>query len=123
MHICKWLSLSVVLVIASSCGKDPITLEGFNDEIWREDRLACNGMRERLSLSLLEQKEKILAHNEIDIVKVLGKPDENELYKRNEKFYYYYVQPSSKCATAATSPKRLVIRFNAMGLAKEILIE
>lgn len=123
MRICKWLSLSVVTILLASCGKDPIVLDGFDDQKWREDRLACKGVREKLSALLLDQKEKLLAHNEMEIVEVLGKPDENELYKRNEKFYYYYVQPSSRCGNSSTTPKRLIIRFNAMGLAKEILIE
>ena len=123
MHICKWLSLSVIVVFASACGRDEITLEGFDDEKWREDRFACTGARAALSTLLMNQKEKILAHDEIEIVRVLGKPDENELYKRNEKFYYYYVEPSSKCNDSVSTSKRLIIRFNAVGLAKEMLIE
>lgn len=122
MRICKWLSLSVVVILAS-CGRDPISLEGFDAEKWREDRFACRGSREELSSLLLKQKQSLLAHNEIEIVRVLGKPDENELYKRNEKFFYYYVQPSSRCGKSSAAPKRLIIRFNALGLAKEILIE
>lgn len=123
MRICKWLSLSAILVFVSACGRDEITLKNFDDKKWREDRFACSGSRAALSSLLMGQKEKILAHDEFDIVKVLGKPDENELYKRNEKFYYYYIEPSSKCNNSASTPKKLIIRFNAVGLAKEMLIE
>jgi hypothetical protein len=70
--------------------------------------------------ALLSQKDKLLALSELDIVEVLGKPDEQELYKRNQKFYYYSIKPSDKCGKEPAAPLRLVIRFNAMGLAKEI---
>lgn len=69
------------------------------------------------------QKEKLLALDEMAIVKLLGKPDRNELYKRNQKFYYYYLQPGEDCSSFAGSAKRLAVRFNAMGLAKEIIVE
>lgn len=60
----------------------------------------------------------------MQIVELLGRPDRNELYKRNQKFYYYYLTPAPECANYnANSSTRLAIRFNAMGLAKEIMIE
>jgi hypothetical protein len=74
--------------------------------------------------AIRSQKDKLLALDEMEIVQLLGKPDENELYKRNQKFYYYYLTPSESCASdEGLKSSRLVIRFNAMGLAKEITIE
>ncbi len=72
----------------------------------------------------------MLALDEMAIVSLLGNPDQNELYKRNQKFYTYFLQPGPGCAAANAAPgdrdaapKKLVIRFNAMGLAKEIIVE
>ncbi len=74
--------------------------------------------------AMVAQQDKLLALEELQIVELLGKPDQNELYKRNQKFFYYYLQPSRECNPGDTlSPKRLSIRFNAMGLAKEVAIE
>ena len=74
--------------------------------------------------AMVSQKDKLLALSELDVVHVLGKPDEEELYKRNQKFYYYYLEPSQECDGASNEKSlRLVIRFNAMGLAKEIVVE
>ncbi|MBT1705411.1 hypothetical protein [Chryseosolibacter indicus] len=71
-----------------------------------------------------QQKQKLLGSDEMEIVQLLGKPDQNELYKRNQKFYYYYITPGPACQTADTlKSSRLSIRFTAMGLAKEIAIE
>ncbi len=74
--------------------------------------------------AIAAQKDKLLALEELQVAELLGKPDQNELYKRNQKFFYYYLQPSKECNLGDTlAPKRLSIRFNAMGLAKEIRIE
>ena len=71
--------------------------------------------------ALLSQKEKLLSLSELEIVDVLGKPDQQELYKRNQKFYYYFIKPSRDCNPSLSGNSlRLVIRFNAVGLAKEI---
>lgn len=70
------------------------------------------------------QSEKLLTLSESEIISLLGRPDENELYKRNQKFYYYLLGPSKTCSdTIAVDPKKLVIRFNAIGLAKEVVVE
>jgi hypothetical protein len=121
--ICRWLNGLLVVIVMSACGKEKIVLENFDEQKWKEDRKGCKDSRLELSEVIINQKEKLLAHDEIDIIEVLGKPDENELYKRNEKFYYYYVRPSNECGTASGDAKRLIIRFNAMGLAKEVLTE
>jgi len=109
-----------------SCGKDLPLLDGVDKKSWAADKNGCELKRSEMSNAIRSQKEKLLALNEMQIVQLLGKPDENELYKRNQKFYYYYLKPARECGAAfdnqATDTK-LVIRFNAMGLAKEVTIE
>ena len=92
---------------------------------WKADRNGCAKGREATIDKLKEQKEKLLALSELDIVEVLGKPDRNELSKRNQKIYYYYLEPATDCLQGSDDlkPARLAIRFNAMGLAKEIRVE
>ena len=54
----------------------------------------------------------------------LGKPDQQEIYKRHEKFYYYFLDPSPDCDSVRENrSRRLIIRFNAVGLSKEINVE
>jgi hypothetical protein len=122
MRICRWLNIPFLFLVFA-CGRDAISLKDFDSTQWKRDRMACLDQREKLSEALLQQKTQLLGHDEIEIVSVLGKPDENELYKRNEKFYYYYVQPARQCNSGKPTSRRLVIRFNAVGLAKEILVE
>lgn len=120
----RCLVLGVALIVFS-CGKPLPTLENFDEQKWKEDKNACRNHRQEMFDAVRSQKDKLLALDEIEIVKLLGKPDRNELYKRNQKFYYYFIQPSADCGTAGSSAsaQKLAIRFNAVGLAKEVNIE
>ena len=71
---------------------------------------------------LVSQKDKILSLDEMDVTSLLGKPDQTELYKRSEKFYKYYFSDGPACGTDSPA-KTMTIRFNAMGLAKEVVVE
>lgn len=91
---------------------------------WQQDKNACGTYRTASLDAFKSQKEKLLALKEMQVVELLGRPDKNELYKRNQKFYYYYLKPSPDCVKYSPEDNsRLAIRFNAMGLAKEVIIE
>lgn len=112
-----------VLVVNLACSRPVPALEGLDVAAWKADRHACQGIRAAGVATLQEQKKNFLGLSEMQIVSAFGTPDRNELYKRNQKFYYYDLQPSTDCPHATTDALALVIRFNAMGLAKEISIE
>lgn len=118
------LSIPIFLIIFS-CGKSLPVLEEIDLEAWKNDKQACSGKRTAMSDAIKSQSKKLLALSEQEIIGLLGKPDENELYKRNQKFYYYFLEPSKECrgASGDSDPQRLVIRFNAVGLAKEVSLE
>ncbi|ELR68811.1 hypothetical protein C900_05824 [Fulvivirga imtechensis AK7] len=69
-------------------------------------------------------KDQLKGLNQDEMVKVLGKPDKNELYKRNQKFFIYEIAGAKACTPPdeASSYIYLSIRFNATGLAKEAMI-
>ncbi len=114
-------SIALTFLILSSCGRSLPDIEGIDITAWKNDKNGCAGERAKKKDTLLSQKDKFLALSELDIVDLLGKPDEQELYKRNQKFYYYFLKPSGDCnVTSQEQSLRLVIRFNAMGLANEI---
>lgn len=120
----KWHSISsIFFVIVASCGKPMPVLKGIDTAAWQADKNGCSGSRASTLGTLREQTHDFLGLSEMEIIEVFGKPDKNELYKRNQKFYYYFLQPSADCPTPAPTPLTLAVRFNAMGLAKEISIE
>jgi hypothetical protein len=124
MRIFKWRHLLVSLFFAFSCTSEKVTLENFDRDVWKRDSKACVNERSQFADALIAQKDKLLGLNEIEIVAILGKPDQQEIYKRHEKFYYYFLDPSADCDRQHEGrSRRLVIRFNAVGLSKEVNIE
>ncbi len=59
----------------------------------------------------------------MDLVQLLGRPDENELLTRNQKFFIYYLEPGPQCKSPVDHAKKLVLRINAMSLTKETQIK
>ena len=113
-----------LLLLFLSCERPLPKLDAINLEQWKSDRNGCGNYRSNSIETIQQQKDKFLGLKEMQIVELLGKPDRNELYKRNQKFFYYYLQASPDCAIdSLKSTTRLTIRFNAMGLAKEAIIE
>jgi hypothetical protein len=114
----------IVFVVFCSCGKPVPKLQGIDKAAWVADRGACQEARTLMIGAVKANTAQLLALSEVDIVDLLGRPDEEELYKRNQKFYYYYLQPAPSCSKAVNNNAlRLVIRFNAVGLAKEVTVE
>lgn len=111
----------VFILIAAACGKPLPTLEGIDLKQWKEDRNGCNHFREKLIDTLTSQKDKLLGLSEDAVIALLGRPDQNELYKRNEKFFKYFLEPGPSCKSDS-SEMILSIRFNSVGLAKETTI-
>ena len=125
MSTSKWYKYTIVsLFFLLSCGKALPSFEGIDLQAWKDDKQACHGARSSMIEAMDTQSKKLLALSQQEVIGLLGKPDENELYKRNQKFFYYFIQPSAACTNSNTqNPKKLVIRFNAVGLAKEVSIE
>jgi hypothetical protein len=99
-------------------------LEGVDQKLWKDDRNGCGHKRSLMTAAVKSEKNKLLALDEMQIVSLLGNPDRNELFKRNQKFYYYFIEPSPDCNLDSVKHSlSLVIRFNAMGLAKETVVE
>ena len=115
----------IILLLSASCRPKREDFTGIDMVQWRSDNQACGDARIKSRDTFSTQKDKILSLSEWEVVRVLGTPDRQELSRRNQKFYYYYLEPHGACATTDSTNKalRVAIRFNAMGLAKEVRIE
>ena len=112
------LLVSLALVSCTS----PIQLEAFDSEVWKQGNEGCDENRRNMVTSLVEQKSLLLGESEARILRTLGQPDRNHLYGRNQKAYYYYLTPSSDCPVSGDSSTFLNLRFNAVGIASELLV-
>ena len=123
LTIGKVRSIIIASVLFSSCGNPLPSLENVNLQDWKNDRNGCKGSRLAMKEAITAQKDKLLSLSETDLVKLLGKSDETELYKRSEKFYKYYFNGGPGCAKDTIPASTMIIRFNAMNLAKEVMVE
>lgn len=124
MRALNLLSLSLFFLTVLSCSKPLPTLEGLDASRWKEDKNGCLRQRATMREAIDREKEKLLSLDQMEVVSLLGRPDQNELYSRNQKFFYYFLDPAPACGgESAPGAERLVIRFNAVGLAKEVAIE
>lgn len=119
----KNLAFVGLCLLIISCGKPLPDLSPIDLNQWKADKGGCVQTRTRFLVDLQNQKEELKGLSEKDIIALLGRPDQNELYKRNQKFYRYDITPGKSCTTSSAVGQQLVIRFTAMGYAKEVSIE
>ncbi len=100
-----------------------IDLPHVDELAWKNDKNGCELVRATLIEGIEQDKDLLKGLSQDDVIGVLGKPDQNELFKRNQKFFIYNITPYD-CDKSVNkiSRKYLSIRFNATGLAKEIII-
>jgi hypothetical protein len=111
------------ILIAGACGKPLPTLNDIDLKQWKDDKNGCNHYREKTADLLSSQFDKLKALDESQIAELFGHPDQTELYRRNQKFYTYFLEPSGKCNSSQVKAKKMVIRFNGIRMAKEVEIE
>ena len=119
----KRLDFVLSLLLLFSCGKSLPHFEGIDENAFKSDKNGCTMKRYAMRESLENQKSLLVGVSEMDIMKLLGRPDRNELYERNEKFYYYFLLPSPSCQERRSDSLKLVVRFNALGIAREVYTE
>ena len=123
-HLLKQvLAMTIFLFVIAGCGKSLPTLDGIDLKQWKDDKNGCNHYREKTINLLVPQLDKLKALDESQLAGLLGKPDQTELYRRNEKFYTYFLEPSVKCDSSNKGAKKLVIRFNGVRVSKEVEVE
>jgi outer membrane protein assembly factor BamE (lipoprotein component of BamABCDE complex) len=108
----------------SSCSGTTSDLPNFNEKEWIRDKNGCEKLRESMIVPLEASLDRLKGMSENEILEVLGSPDLNELYKRNQKFYIYHITPSIDCGPSESSTQRfLEIRFSATNRAREIMVK
>ena len=114
----------VLLNILAGCGSG-LEIEAFSSEIWKSDRNGCNSKRVGEIDALIGARNILLGKSEHEILSLLGRPDKNELYRRSQKFFIYYIDPAPTCSGDShveNERKYLSIRINAIGNISEIYL-
>ncbi|UII25561.1 hypothetical protein LVD15_19955 [Fulvivirga maritima] len=113
---------SFILILLVACTSKQVDIPGFDEKEWQQDDNGCQQVRVDMVDALEEHRELLKGLTQDEIVILLGKPDRNELYKRNQKFFFYEIIDPEHCAITNEQHIYLSIRFNATGLAKEVQI-
>ncbi|MGW8123169.1 hypothetical protein ACV07N_10970 [Roseivirga echinicomitans] len=111
-----------VFLLATGCLKR-IEVGDFDTEKWIGDQNGCSSERVDMIDALNKIKPSLLGAYQKSIIKVLGKPEAEELYERSQTYFWYYIDPSPKCDQSIENPRKLMIRFTALGIANEINIK
>ena len=125
--ISTFLFLTVIFLYSCS-NPNAITDEEFDRKAWQLDRNGCEAVRVEMLDDLEKIKPKLEGLDEIDLRKILGKPDFAELYSRNQKFYTYYIDASENCQDESSKKlnqgerRVLQIRFDAINAVNEIVV-
>lgn len=106
-----------------ACQDTKIDLEGFDATLWQSDQNGCEGKRiEQVLVFEQRIKPQIDLMSEKEIVKILGKPDRQELMARGQKFYYYALEAGKLCQKEQVRIKVVQIRFDALNRINEVTI-
>ena len=101
-------------------------IKGMNYSLWKSDKYGCKSDRENLVDLIISNRDKFLKYNQNQIINILGKPENQTLYERGQKFFYYYVKYHPECNKKNALPEeeqiKLEIRFDALNRSKEIFV-
>lgn len=94
----------------------------FDTAKWKSDPLGCKGIRPELVAALEAIRPNLYRHNNRAIIKVLGRPDAEELRAGNQKVFFYYLEEGPQCTQKDHFSKadKVLIRFNAMNQVSEV---
>jgi outer membrane protein assembly factor BamE (lipoprotein component of BamABCDE complex) len=111
--------LAALLGSCQSAGK----FAEFDSGVWKNDRLGCGGKRQELRRQFDKIRLELKGSTQVQVISVLGKPDFQRLYQRNQKFYIYFMEPGPQCKgkSEASQARTVVLRFSAIGLVTEVL--
>ena len=114
--------LLITFFFLGACTSYP-DIDGFDSKKWKGDKYCCADQRAEMGQVLIANKEVLLGMNENAVLGYLGRPDENELYTRDQKFYTYYTEPSYHCEDLGIekgASDHLMLKFNSIGKVNDV---
>lgn len=113
-------SILLSVVLFTSCYNKP-EIEGFDEHEWKTEINNCQQSKVAQAELLIENEDKLLGEGQAVIKSLLGQPDAHELYRRNQKFFYYNLTVSDTCPNIKKT-SILSIHFDAIDRVKELTL-
>lgn len=106
-----------------SCDSKEEPEMSFDLSLWKKDKNACEGFREKNKSEIISSKDIYLKWPERQVSSFFGRPDRQRLSKRHQKFYVYFLNDGKQCADSkAEYGEFLQLRFDATGYVSEVEI-
>ncbi|MBD8490707.1 hypothetical protein IFO69_18285 [Echinicola sp. CAU 1574] len=95
-----------------------------NLENWKSDRDGCKGLRLKDLEEIKKIKNAFLEATNQELIVTFGRPDRVLLLDKSQSFFYYFLEPSDKCAGQDTEkePLKVLFRMNAINKVSEVTI-
>ncbi len=110
----------------AACKETP-PLENFDQQTWKQDQLGCQSLRKSLLENLKANESRLIGLGQNQIISLLGKPDLQQLYQRNQRFYVYFYQKGKQCEDKTKvniqDAPLVKIRFSALDRVTELRIQ
>ena len=116
--ISRLFFLTLISLSILSCNHKELDLPNFDESAWQKDKDGCDGIRAGMRDNLIKVKDGLKGLNGDEVTSILGKPNKTDLVSRNQKYFIYDLSCRKELAETAT----LSIRFNATGLAYEVVV-
>lgn len=114
------IAYALGLLFLAACNNNKF--ENFDAKAWKDDKNGCKGLRKTLASEIISRKQEIYGFTELEVIKSFGKPDINDLMRRQQKIYHYHLSHEEACPNDSTTLS-LKMKFNAIDQVNEILIE
>ena len=126
MRIYPLLCCLGLLILFTSCGKG-VEIENFDKNAWKNDPLACKNTRKAQIEALDKGKDLLKSLTPKQLINTLGRPDRQELYERNQRYYLYFYEKGAQCdgeldINLEKTPL-IRIRFSAIDIVTEVIIQ
>ena len=114
--------LSLIFTFLLACSNPPEKLGNMDLNKWRSDRGGCNNTRKAMEKDLKAAEAELKGKFADTVGDILGRPDIQQLGERNTKFYVYFLEKGPQCEDmkAKSAAKKVILKFNAVGLLSEI---
>jgi hypothetical protein len=117
----KYSVFSLLLPLLLACS-EPTRLEGFDSSRWQQDRKGCQDQRSQMIADFDGIRRNLYGRPEAEIKDILGKPDAEQLMRRGQRVFIYYLEPGAHCSerNKLSEANRAEVRFNALNKVSEI---
>jgi hypothetical protein len=114
--------ITTLIGLMGACSNPPEKLGNMDLNKWRSDRGGCNNTRKVMEKDLKAAEAELKGKFADTVGDILGRPDIQQLGERNTKFYVYFLEKGPQCddMKAKSAAKKVILKFNAVGLLSEI---